>query len=177
MISFFHAVVRFFWRSDNGWGAGWKWTGRWATNSYVRPPIARGLATPCWKAQTTQGLRCSLRADCAKRGRFSTQRAVRGAVCDRSPREVCAQTTRSLRADNARSQCVVCALTTCSNSKISKKKKKKGTLHNVCMYYSIDGIFFHYPASLYQGHVRIWTRDSCMEVQCLTNYTMEDTWI
>jgi hypothetical protein len=71
---------------------------------------------------------------------FDPTGAVRGAVCDRSPRKVCAQTTHSLRADNAQSQCVVWALTTCSNSKISKKKK--GTLHNVCMYYSIDGFFF-----------------------------------
>ncbi len=32
---------------------------------------------------------------------------------------------------------------------------------------------FHPPASLCQGHVRIWTWDSC---QCITNYTTEETW-
>jgi hypothetical protein len=36
--------------------------------------------------------------------------------------------------------------------------------------------FFHPPASLCQGHVKIWTWDSCVEVQCITNYTTEETW-
>jgi hypothetical protein len=131
---------------------------------------------PCWKAQTTQGLRCSLRADCPKRGRFSTQRALSAAQSAtatharsaRRPRAVCAQTTREVSVWSARWPHV----------QTVKFRKKKMVPYIMCAC-SIPLIefFFHYPASLYKGHVRIWTRDSCVEVQCLTNYTMKDTWI
>jgi hypothetical protein len=50
---------------------------------------------PCWKAQTMRGLRFCLRADLAKRGRFSTPRAL-------SAKAVCAQTTRKVSVWSAR---------------------------------------------------------------------------
>jgi hypothetical protein len=67
-------------------------------------------ARPCWKTQTTRGLRYSLRADLAKRGRFSTQRALSAPEgrawsarsLQRSLRADHAQTTRKVGTWSAR---------------------------------------------------------------------------
>jgi hypothetical protein len=37
-------------------------------------------------------------------------------------------------------------------------------------------VIFNPSTFLCHDHAWIWTRDSCVEFQCLTNYTMEDTW-
>ncbi len=113
---------------------------------------------PCWKAQTTEGLRCSLRADCAKRGRFSTQPALSAA-----------QSATAAHARSARRPRAVWAQTTCEVSVWSarwphvqtvKFQQKNGTLHNVCMYYSTQVGRNELPAASLKTETAVFPRNS-----------------